>query len=41
MHTNIKGIGVALLGVEAEFTAPDADALFTRPSDVYLEHSVC
>ena len=33
MNTNLKVIGLTRLGINSEFTAPQADALTTRPSE--------
>ena len=34
MNTNFKVIGLTRLGIKLEFTAPEADAFATRPSEL-------
>ena len=34
MNTNFKVIGLTRLGIKSKSTASEADALFTRPSDL-------
>ena len=35
MNTNIKVIGLTRIGIKPESTAPEADALTTRPSELF------
>ena len=37
VNTNFKVIGLTRLGIKPKFTAPEADALTTRPSEL-LKH---
>ena len=44
MNTNVKVIGLTRLGIKPESTAPEADALTTRPSELfhaYLSQLFC
>ena len=36
MNTNFKVIGLTRLGIKPKFTAPEADALTTWPSELFL-----
>ena len=35
MNSNFKVIGLTLLGIKPKFTAPKADALATRPTELF------
>ena len=36
MNTNFKVVGLTRFGIKAESTAPEVDALFSRPSELLL-----
>ena len=36
MNTNFKVIGLTRIGIKSESTAPEADALITRPSELQI-----
>ena len=38
MNTNFKVIGLTLVGIKPESTAPEADALATRLSELLISH---
>ena len=41
MNTNFKVIGLTRLGIKSKSTAPEADALTTRPSELLNFNKVC
>ena len=41
MNTNFKVIGLTQLKIAAKYTAPEADALTTRPSELLNCNKVC
>ena len=41
MNTNFQVIGLTRLGIKPNYTAPEADALTTRPSELLNFNEVC
>ena len=41
MNTNFKDIGLNRLGIKSESTAPEVDALTTRPSELLITITLC
>ena len=41
MNTNFKVIGLTRLGIKPKSTAPEADALTTRLSELFSYEAVC
>ena len=37
MNTNFQVIGLTQLGIKPQFTAPEADALTTRPTELLIQ----